>query len=158
MAHLPASVALSCNGNRPRDVVLGAADFVVRAANVAAAVQEAAMVLNRRIGERVFVGATELTWKPVVNTGAGGAQRALLMDVSVTGAGLFGPTYPWVREGDLVIVGFNNARAVVGVRRVSPTDDADLRYYRVEFVSPEPAFEREVYEVIGRGRTNHPTP
>ena len=77
------------------------------------------------------------------------------MNVSVTGAGVFGPTYPWVREDDLVIVGFNNTRAVVGVRRVSPTDDADLRYYRVEFVSMESAFEREVYEVIGRCRPNH---
>ena len=117
------------------------------------------MVLNRRIGERVFVSATELTWKPVVSTGAGprGAQRALLMNVSETGAGLFAPTHPWVRVDDMMIVGFNNARAIVGVRRVSPTDDADLRYYRVEFVSMEPAFERELYDVIGRARANHPT-
>ena len=117
------------------------------------------MVSNRRIGERVFVGATELTWKPVVNTGAGpvGAQRALLMNLSVTGAGLFGPTYPWVRVNDMMIIGFNNARAVVDVRRVSPTDDADLRYYRVEFISMDAAFEAEVYEVLGRGRTSDPT-
>lgn len=52
------------------------------------------MVPNRRIGERVFVGATELTRKPVANTG-GETKYALLMDLSVTGAGLFGPTYPW---------------------------------------------------------------
>jgi len=109
------------------------------------------VIRNRRIGERVFVGATELTWKPAVATG-GGARRALLMDLSVTGAGLFGPTDPWVRVNDLMVVGFNRGQAVVSVRRVSPTDEENLRYYRVEFVSMESAFEREVHEVIGRVR------
>ena len=109
------------------------------------------MVLNRRIGERVVVGPTQLMWKPVVATG-GGARHALLMNLSVTGAGLFGPTYPYARVNDLLVVGFNRGRAVVNVRRVSPTDEANMRYYRVEFVSMESAFEREVYEVIGRVR------
>ena len=110
------------------------------------------MVPNRRIGERVIVGAAEVTWWPMVNTDVRprGVPRALLMDLSVTGAGLFGPTYPTVHVDDLMIVGFNNARAVVSVRRVSPTDDVDLRYYGVEFVSMEPVFQREVYDVIGR--------
>ena len=120
------------------------------------------MVLNRRIGERVFVGAMELTWEPVINSGADASppegQRALLMDVSVTGAGLFGPADPAVGVDDLVTIGFNNARAVVEIRRVNPTDDADLRHYGVEFVSLEQAFEREVYELIGRTRPSHPAP
>ena len=116
------------------------------------------MVSNRRIGVRVFVGATRLTWKPVVNVGADdGPQLGLLMDLSVTGAGLFAPTFPRVRVDDLVVIGVDDGRAVVDVRRVSPTDTADLRYYRVEFVSVEPAFERAVYDVIGRGRPNEST-
>jgi hypothetical protein len=102
----------------------------------------------------------ELTWEPKVNAGAGpgGAQRALMMDVSVTGAGLFGPANPTVDVDDLVTIGFNNARAVVEIRRVNPTDDADLRHYGVEFVSLEHAFQREVYDLIGRTRPNQPTP
>ena len=58
---------------------------------------------------------------------------------------------------DFVVIGFNNARAVVTVRRVSGTDDPDLRYYGVEYVTLEREFERELYQVIGR-RPNHPTP
>ena len=118
------------------------------------------MISNRRIGERVVLGAMELTWERVVETDsttdASGPQRGWLMDVSVTGAGLFGPTYPRIGVDDLAIVGFNNARAVVTVRRISQTDDPDLRYYGVEFVSMERAFESELYEVTGR-RPNHPT-
>ena len=83
------------------------------------------MVSNRRIGVRVFVGATRLTWKPVVNAGADdGPQLGLLMDLSVTGAGLFAPTFPRVRVDDLVVIGVDDGRAVVDVRRVSPTDTA----------------------------------
>jgi hypothetical protein len=110
------------------------------------------VVPNRRIGERVIVGAAEVTWWPMVNTDVRprSVPRALLMDLSVTGAGLFGPTYPTVHVDDMMIIGFNDARAVVSVRRVSPTDDVDLRYYGVEFVSMEPVFQREVYDVIGR--------
>src|SRR5438552_18120135 len=112
------------------------------------------MALNRRIIERVAVDATEITWAPVEERGAvaspAAAQRALLMDLSVTGAGLVGPAEPGVGVGDWVIVGFNNARAVVDVRRVIPTDDAGQRFYWVEFVSKEPAFECEVHELIGR--------
>src|SRR5688500_465348 len=121
-----------CHVTEPGDVtILVSAAHVSGCCGEHGVAREAEVVSNRRIGERVFVGATELTWKPVVNTGAGpgGAQRALLMSLSVTGAGLFGPTYPWVRVNDMMIIGFNNARAVVDVRRVSPTDDADLRYY-----------------------------
>jgi len=113
------------------------------------------MVPNLRNSERVAVDATEITWAPVeergaVATSSAGAQRALLMDLSVTGAGLVGPAEPAVGVGDWVIIGFNNARAVVDVRRVIPTDDAGQRFYWVEFVSKEPAFECEVHELIGR--------
>ena len=129
-------------------------------ANVAVAAREAVVVSNRRIGERVFLGAMALTWEPAIDTGAagsaGGALRALLMNVSVTGAGLFGPTYPWIGVDDVVIVGFDGARAVVSVRRATRTDDPDLRYYGVEFVSLERAFETAVYQVIGRCRGSDP--
>ena len=112
------------------------------------------MVDDRRIGERVAVGAMQLTWEPVVNddTGAtsGESQQALLMDVSVTGAGLFAPSDPIANVGDLFIICFNEARAVVEVRRFSRTDDTDLHYYGVQFVAMERSFEREVFAVIAR--------
>ena len=62
------------------------------------------------------------------------------MDLSVTGAGLHGPTYPEVYVGDRVVIGFNDSRAVVSVRCVSPTDVSNLSY-RVELVLMEPGFE-----------------
>ena len=102
--------------------------------------------------ERVFVAATELMWSPLGDTGE--IPRALLMVLSVTGAGLFAPTYPFVRVNDVMIVGLNGARAVVCVRRAHRTDDENLRYFSVEFVSMEPAFQRQVFDVIGRGRPN----
>ena len=111
------------------------------------------MTYNRRIGERVGVGAMELTWAPAVDNAdrdADGAGQALLMDISVTGAGLFAPADPEGAVGDVFIVSFNNARAVVEVRRVSTTDDPSLRYYGVEFVTMERDFEREAHEVIAR--------
>src|SRR5947207_2851205 len=97
----------------------------------------------------------ELTWEPAVDEGTdpspAHARSALLMDVSVTGAGVFAPAGPdGGRVGDMFVLGFNNARAVVEVRRVSHTDDAQLRYFGLEFVALERGFEREVYEVIGR--------
>jgi len=67
------------------------------------------------------------------------------------------PAEPDGGVGDVFIVGFDNAQAVVAVRRVSRTDDPDLRYYGVEFVSLERAFEGAVYEVIGRRRADDPT-
>ena len=118
------------------------------------------MALNRRITERVAVEATEITWEALEERGAvagpAAAQRALLMDLSVTGAGVVGPAQPGVGVGDWVIVGFSNARAVVDVRRVIPTDDADQRFYWVEFVSMERAFEREVHELLGRRKALFP--
>jgi hypothetical protein len=108
---------------------------------------------NRRIGERVGVGAMELTWARAVDNvdrEADGAGHALLMDFSVTGAGLFAPADPQGAIGDVFIVSFNNARAIVEVRRVSTTDDPSLRYYGVEFVTMERDFEREAHEVIAR--------
>ena len=79
------------------------------------------------------------------------------MDLSVTGAGLFAPTYPLVHLNDLMIISLNGARAVVGVRQTHRTDDDELCYFRVEFVSMEPAFQRQIYDVIGRGRPNDST-
>ena len=112
------------------------------------------MADNRRIGERVAVAAMQLTWEPVVSDDtdvvSGDAQQALLMDVSVTGAGLFAPADPIATVGDLFIICFDEARAVVEVRRFSPTDDMQLHYYGVQFVAMERAFERGVFEVIGR--------
>ena len=113
------------------------------------------MVLSWLISERVAVDAMEITWEPLEERGVArpaGAQHAWLMDVSLTGMGLFGPAEPGVRVGDWVIVGFNNARAVVDVRRVITGDDADHRFYWVEFVSVERAFEREVHELIERSK------
>src|SRR5258708_20894581 len=112
------------------------------------------MALNRRITERVAVEATEIPWEALEERGAvagpAATQRALLMDLSVTGAGLVGPAEPAVGVGDWVIIGFHNARAVVDVRRVIPTDDADQRFYWVELVSKEPAFGCQVHELIAR--------
>ena len=59
------------------------------------------------------------------------------MNVSETGAGLFAPTHPWVRVDDMMIVGFNNARAIedggsqlVRVTK-NPVDGADVTHYKV---------------------------
>jgi hypothetical protein len=110
------------------------------------------MAYDRRTGRRIAVRATELAWEPMVNGEAasdpGGAQRALMMNVSVTGAGLFGPAEPDRGVGDLFVAGLDNARAIVAVRRVNPTDHAELCYYGVEFVARGRAFERAVYEMI----------
>ena len=77
------------------------------------------------------------------------------MDVSVTGAGLFGPANPARGVDDRFVVGFDNAQAVVGVRRVQPVDDAELCYYGVEFVAMEDEFERTLHDAIGRGQAKN---
>lgn len=113
------------------------------------------MVPNRRLGDRILVGAMPLTWAPAdgeIPTLRVPVQRALLMELSVTGAGLFGPSDPWVGVEDLAIVGFDDGRALARVRRVSRTNDKSLNYFGVEFVSMDDWFQRDVYEVIGRGR------
>ena len=118
------------------------------------------MVDNRRIGERIAVGATSVTWERVCGRQDGPSREAdfaLVMDLSVTGLGLFGPSDPQGRVEDLYTVGFNHARAVVEIRRVSLTDKKDVCYYGVEFVALERPFELEVHKVIGRWRDDHPT-
>ena len=110
------------------------------------------MVNDRRIGERVLIGATRITWELALDDDDGTESRSgLLMDVSLTGAGLFGPADPALRRDDQLIVGFNNAYALVQVRRVRPVDDAELCYYGVEFVAMGDEFERTLYEAIERG-------
>ena len=84
------------------------------------------MVYNRRIGERVLIGATRITWEPESHDDGTESGSGLLMDVSVTGAGLFGPADPALGRDDQLIVGFNNAYALVRVRRVRPVDDSQL--------------------------------
>lgn len=113
------------------------------------------MVYNRRIGERVLLGATQITWEPASDQGSVASNDprwALLMDISVTGAGLFGPADPVRDIDDRLILGFNNARAVIEVRRLRPVDDAELCYYGVEFVRMDDEFERTLHDAIGRGR------
>ena len=120
------------------------------------------MAYDRRTGKRVAVGPTELAWEPMVSeapdSAPGGARRALLMNVSSSGAGLFAPADPDGDVGDLFVAGLDNARAVVAVRRVTPTDHAELCYYGVEIVAQERAFERGLHEVIDRYQTRDSTP
>ena len=52
----------------------------------------------------------------------GGAQHALLIDVSMRRA-FSSDGDPECGAGDLFTVGFENTRAAVEARRVSPTDD-----------------------------------
>jgi hypothetical protein len=106
---------------------------------------------NRRVGERIWVAASRVTWAPIVD-GGNPTQTALLMELSVTGAALFGPTYPWLCTDDMVTVGFNNSCAVVTIRAIAQTDVEEVSYYRVEFISMEREFQRDVFEVIGRVR------
>jgi hypothetical protein len=113
------------------------------------------MVYNRRVGERVLIGATQITWEPAPDDRDDAeteSRSGLLMDVSVTGAGLFGPADPAHGIDDQLIVGFNNAYALVQVRRVRPVDDAELRYYGVEFVAMGAEFERTLHDAIERGQ------
>jgi hypothetical protein len=85
------------------------------------------MAPNRRIGERVFVGLSRLTWSPFEQRHMG-VRSVYLMDLSVTGAGIYGPTDPNVAVDDRVVLGFNDSRAVVCVRGISPTDIRELSY------------------------------
>ena len=113
------------------------------------------MVYNRRIGERVLLGATKVVWQTASEDLTDAWTESgwgLLMDVSVTGAGLFAPANSSQGLSDRFILGFDNAQAAVEVRRVQPVDDVKLCYYGVEFIAMDDEFERTLHDAIERGQ------
>jgi hypothetical protein len=117
--------------------------------------ERGAMAANRRIGERILIAASRVTWAPIADC-SNRLQDALIMELSVTGAALLAPSYPWMCVDDLVTVEFNNSSAVVTIRTIDQTDVEEISYYGVEFVSMERGFQRDVYEVIGRVQQRRP--
>ena len=94
--------------------------------------------LNRRLGERRPVEATEIAWNIPP---AGWRQRlrprdpavGLIKDVSVTGAAIVAPADPSLHRGSIVPLAFGWIEGTVTVMRVDPSPDPKRLIYGVEF-------------------------
>src|SRR4051794_18527444 len=81
--------------------------------------------------------------------GTGESATVLLVDLSISGAGLMTQLTPAVTVGSLVGLEFRGANGTVTVRRIDPCPDADgLMLYGVEFTEPITPLTAELHDAF----------
>lgn len=110
---------------------------------------------ERRIGRRVDIEPLDVSWVDPPS-GPGAAPRrvwpARVVNVSVTGAAIEGPSaLPWA-VGDKAVVRFQGSDSAVTVNWTAPTETPGVSTYGVEFAILHAALKQEVYRACGRGR------
>ena len=106
---------------------------------------------ERRIGRRIDV-RPEI---PVVVGGAdasSSAERATMVDVSVTGAGLEGPESLPLSPGSTAQLDIEGRVSAVRVARASTTEEPGVVHYGVEFTTLHPDVRELVNDLVGEGR------
>jgi hypothetical protein len=111
---------------------------------------------ERRIGKRVPADGIPVTW---VETAWGeGAQPrkarewpGRVVEVSVTGAAVEGPSDLAVGPGTKAVLRYRGEDSGVVVRRVTETADPDVLRYAVELAVVSPGLKAAVYEAVSGG-------
>ncbi|MCD9622934.1 PilZ domain-containing protein [Rhabdothermincola salaria] len=106
---------------------------------------------ERRIGRRIDV-RPEI---PVAVGGPDGAsppERATMVDVSVTGAGLEGPESLSMSPGTAARLDIEGRVSAVRVARATATDQPGVIHYGVEFTTLHPDVRELVNDLVGEGR------
>lgn len=105
---------------------------------------------NRRIGARLRVHQLELDWMPTVPRKGfrkDRVQRAVVVDLSLTGALVTAKADRRIVPGTKVDIGTVAGRGVAGVRRIEPVGVGVARY-GIAFLSLEPALQQLVNDTV----------
>jgi hypothetical protein len=109
---------------------------------------------ERRIGRRAPAEGLQVVWVEPRwgETTAETPPRqwaGLVDDVSVTGAGIWGPIDLPVGPGTKAMVRYRGRDTGVIVRRCQQTDDPDVARFGVEFAVLHPDLEARVHQLVG---------
>ena len=116
---------------------------------------------DRRIGERIVIEPIEVAWLLVEEQPQGRLRRkkpgvtshpGRVVDVSVTGAAIDGPSHPDLRRGAKATVAFGHGRSQVWIRRKVPTERPDVVRYGVEYEYLDDDLRDAIFAAVGRGR------
>jgi hypothetical protein len=115
---------------------------------------------ERRIGERVAVDPIAVRWVVVADrAGRFGRRRnetvehpGRILDVSVTGAAIEGPSALSALVGKEVSLLTEEGESVVRVRRVADTSDPARHVYGVMFVQLHEELQARIDALLGRRR------
>lgn len=116
--------------------------------------------IDRRIGRRVPIEPIDVTWLLTVQeSGRFGRRRhgvrevpGRIVDVSVTGAAIEGPSESGPRVGAEVKIRACGGDSVVKVRRSQPGDRPGRCRYGVEFVALHRGLADQVSSILQQGR------
>jgi len=113
----------------------------------------ASSAIERRIGRRFDAPRNRISWRvdrPI--RGVPWLRRrsevGLLVNVSVSGAGVLAPDCMDLQPGSRVTIGFEGATGQVIVRRISSCGDESQNLYGIEFAEPGSPLTSLVYDTF----------
>ena len=113
------------------------------------------MTGNRRIGERTAIEPTDITWLPVQKKPRlrrrTKPKPALLVQLSVTGAGVVAPADFAVHAGTRAVIEIDGLHGLVEVRHIEPSNDPFMSLYGVEFLSLDPKLSQRINRTLSAG-------
>ncbi len=116
---------------------------------------------ERRLGRRVPAGDIPFTWNTPKSAGFG-LRRALkgatgsIVDVSLTGAAVTGPSRIPFEVGTTVLFQYEGHDCSAIVRRRQPTDDPATDLFGLELVVVHPLLKRRIQQLVAEARTEVP--
>jgi hypothetical protein len=113
----------------------------------------ASSAIERRLGRRFKAPRNRIAWR--LDRSVRGvpwlrrrAEVGLLVDVSVSGAGVLAPDCMDLQPGSRVTIGFEGTRGQVIVRRISSCGDESQNLYGIEFAEPGSPLTSVVYDTF----------
>ena len=94
--------------------------------------------MEKRLGKRQSTPDIRIGWRIDRETRRGlrmkpDPQEGVIIDISVTGAGVLAPASDELRPGSRVRISFDSHEGTVSVRRIAPTSDPAVSRYGVTF-------------------------
>lgn len=113
---------------------------------------------DRRLGARHVVGPVAVRWRldvgpmgrAVEPADGSGAERAGLLDLSVSGARIMARTSPDLSVGDWTMVSIRGHSGPVAIRRIAPSRQEGFSHYGLEFLDPLSPLTQLVHEELAR--------
>ena len=112
---------------------------------------------NRRIGRRMEIEPYDIVWTTDAGTGGRFRRRrdkdypGRVVEVSVTGAAVEGPSTPTFPPGSEALLRFEDGLAAVKVVRSEPTTDPDIRVYGVDFTLMDSKVTDRIHGLVEQG-------
>ncbi len=122
----------------------------------------AARSIERRLGRRYDAPRNRIDWRvdrpllglPWVHRRS---ELGLLVNVSVSGAGVLAPDCMDLQPGSRVTIAFEGTTGEVIVRRISSCGDESQNLYGIEFAEPSSALTTLVYDSFLAGIETRPS-